>query len=63
MEVKQSFFKKVNEIGVVIKTMVHGSMTKLMIEQGWKQIEATDYVELRDAKHAWLTADGEVMNL
>jgi hypothetical protein len=63
MEVQQSFFKKVNGIGVVIKTMVHGSMAGLLIDKGWQQIEATDYVKLVEAKHVWLQHDGEIMTL
>jgi hypothetical protein len=63
MEVEQSFFKKVGELGDVFKTMVHGSMAGLLIDKGWQQIQATDYVSLKDAKHVWLQHDGEIMHL
>jgi hypothetical protein len=63
MEVEQSFFKKVNAIGTVLKTMVHGSMAGVLVDKGWEQIEATDYLELKEAKHVWLQWDGEIMQL
>jgi hypothetical protein len=63
MEVEQSFFKKENTIGVVLKTMVHGKLTGILIEKGWQQIEAVDYLSLKEAKHVWLQNDGEIMQL
>lgn len=63
MEVEQSFFKKENDLGTVMKTMVHGKLAGILIEKGWQQIQATDYLGMKEAKHVWLQNDGEIMQL
>lgn len=59
MEVEQAFFRRSLPNGVIQKTMVHGRLTGKLIRKDWKQIEATDYIALTEAKHVWLDSDGE----